>query len=292
MVLELERKNSIYITDPEIIRQFLEDSESKISDYIFRFNFKGNNNSAVISSDVSILPNCHISFAGNDNAIYIGPHTQLTATRISFEATNSLAYICGNSNSIFPQIRLGSDLIFFWGYGCSCSNGFGAQSACHLREAKNVIFGSDCMISWNVLVRNAVGHSIYDANSKERIARGDSIIIGDHVWINMDARILNGARIQQGTVIGMGSFVSKKQIPCNCIAAGVPVKVLRENIVWSRKGPYNVTEAEISLFDTLSECSNDAGQSQIGWNNLLMIDAIDPSLSSKDKMFNIQKIIY
>ena len=126
---------------------------------------------------------------------------------------------------------------------------------------------------------------------KERIARGDSIIIGDHVWINMDARILNGARIQQGSVIGSGSFVSKKQIPCNCIAAGVPIKVIRENIVWSRKGPYNVTEAEISLFDTLSDCYNDAGQSQIGWKNLLMIDTIDPSISSKDKMFNIQKII-
>ncbi len=49
-------------------------------------------------------------------------------------------------------------------------------------------------------------------------------------------------QIGNGSIIGAMSLV-KSIIPNNCIAAGIPARVIRKNIAWSRKeGAENIDE--------------------------------------------------
>lgn len=50
--------------------------------------------------------------------------------------------------------------------------------------------------------------------------------IKDNVFIGMHCLILKGVTIGENSVIGAGSVVTK-DIPANCVAAGVPCKVIR-----------------------------------------------------------------
>ncbi|MDE6059993.1 MAG: hypothetical protein K2G31_00775, partial [Clostridia bacterium] len=52
------------------------------------------------------------------------------------------------------------------------------------------------------------------------------VTICDKVWVAADVTICGGATIGEGSVIAAGSVVTK-DIPPNCLAGGVPCKVIR-----------------------------------------------------------------
>ena len=60
------------------------------------------------------------------------------------------------------------------------------------------------------------------------------IIIGENVWIGMNVRICKGVTIGDNSIIGANSVVTKN-IPANCIAVGIPAKVVKTEI---DKTPY------------------------------------------------------
>ncbi len=55
--------------------------------------------------------------------------------------------------------------------------------------------------------------------------------IGNHVWIGMNVLILKGVTINDGAIIAAGSVVTR-DVPANCLAAGVPAYVIKENVTW------------------------------------------------------------
>lgn len=55
------------------------------------------------------------------------------------------------------------------------------------------------------------------------------IKIGENVWIGSNVRICKGVTIGNNSVIGANSVVTKN-IPENCIAVGIPAKVVKEHI--------------------------------------------------------------
>ena len=117
-----------------------------------------------------------------------------------------------------------------------------------LNSFTDIIIGNDCMFSYEVIMRSNDGHTIFDINtgkninSTKDVSQGRRIVIGNHVWIGARALILYGARIGDGSIIGANSLV-KKSIPNNCVVAGIPARVIRKNIAWSRKeGAENIMD--------------------------------------------------
>lgn len=103
-----------------------------------------------------------------------------------------------------------------------------------LHEAGSITIGEDCMLSGDIRMDVSDMHSITDRATGTRINSARDIVIGDHVWLGHGVMVLKGAHIGSGSVVGAKSLVSGV-IPQNVVVAGVPARVIRENVDWNRK---------------------------------------------------------
>jgi acetyltransferase-like isoleucine patch superfamily enzyme len=87
--------------------------------------------------------------------------------------------------------------------------------------------GHDVAIAENVTIRDSDNHSIVGGKPKTA-----PINIGNHVWIGLGVTVLKGVTIGDGAVIAAGSMVTK-DVPPNCLAAGVPARVIRKDVSWT-----------------------------------------------------------
>jgi acetyltransferase-like isoleucine patch superfamily enzyme len=104
----------------------------------------------------------------------------------------------------------------------------------HLHEPSQIYVGEDCMFSGGVSMDVSDNHSIIDLVSGDRINPPAPIEIGHHVWVGQNCTILKGSTIGRDSVIGAGSMV-KGIIPPNSVAAGIPVKIVRQGVTWDRR---------------------------------------------------------
>lgn len=171
-----------------------------------------------------------------DTYVYIGDDSVLDNVFFDFMVGN-IKCLIGNSVSMSKSlIRMACGSLLDIGDNVT------AQNNLFIRRVglSTVKIGKDCMFSYDVELRTGDGHSIFDVtdgrniNSTEEIRKNSKIIIGEHVWVGMNALLMNNAKIGSGSIIGAKSLV-KKEIPNNCIAAGIPARVIRKNVSWSRK---------------------------------------------------------
>lgn len=90
---------------------------------------------------------------------------------------------------------------------------------------KSIKIGSGVIIGEDVRIMDSDSHII------EGMVNCKDIVIEDNVWIGIRCTILKGVHIGKGSVIAANSLVIK-DIPENCLAGGVPAKVIKENIKW------------------------------------------------------------
>lgn len=124
----------------------------------------------------------------------------------------------------------------------NCKVVIGKNTSCNgmtiqLGESESeVIVGEDCMISFNVKICCSDTHCVLD-NEGNLINRAESIKIGSKVWLGENCTILKNSYIPDNCVVGYGAVVAKKFSQPNCVIAGNPGKIVKENISWSRLRP-------------------------------------------------------
>ena len=91
---------------------------------------------------------------------------------------------------------------------------------------KSIRVGDRCRIGDGVSIVDADFHEISPATRNRSVGVIKPVAIGNNVWIGSRAMILKGVTIGDNSVIGAMSLVIK-DVPPNCIAAGVPAKVIR-----------------------------------------------------------------
>lgn len=107
-------------------------------------------------------------------------------------------------NSHVPgSIRIGENVQF--GYG-------GIGIVIHSKA----IIGDHCMLGQGITIGGRTGH-------------GGPPVIGNHVYISPGARILGGITIGNNVVVGANAVVIK-DVPDNCVVAGVPAKIISSDI--------------------------------------------------------------
>lgn len=100
-----------------------------------------------------------------------------------------------------------------------------------------IYIGMDCMLSHGITIRTGDSHSIIDTISGKRVNYAKDIIIDDHVWIGANVAIMKGVKINKNSVIGINSVVTK-EVAENSLVAGIPAKMIKENVTWNRKRIY------------------------------------------------------
>lgn len=88
--------------------------------------------------------------------------------------------------------------------------------------------GRDVAIAENVTIRDSDNHIVISNPNHEK-AR--PVRIGHHVWIGMNATILKGVTIGDGAIVAAGAVVTR-DVPERCLVAGVPARVIKENVEW------------------------------------------------------------
>lgn len=84
--------------------------------------------------------------------------------------------------------------------------------------------GNDCAIADYVRISDNSWHTVHSFT-------GGGTKIGNQVWIATGAMILPGITIGDGAIVAAGAVVTK-DVPARCMVAGVPAKVIKENVEW------------------------------------------------------------
>jgi acetyltransferase-like isoleucine patch superfamily enzyme len=94
---------------------------------------------------------------------------------------------------------------------------------------RGVHIGTKSLITSRVTI---LAHKLIPKNNAEYFARGKKVdtYIGKYCVIGVGAIILAGVKIGDHCVIGAGSVVTS-DIPSNCMVAGNPAKIIKENII-------------------------------------------------------------
>lgn len=94
-----------------------------------------------------------------------------------------------------------------------------------------VQFGSNCLLSWEILIMDTDFHKLKDEVGNV-LNEPSPIIIGDKVWIGCRCLILKGAVIPNNCVIGANSLLNRVLEKENSLYVGSPCKIQKENISW------------------------------------------------------------
>jgi acetyltransferase-like isoleucine patch superfamily enzyme len=147
--------------------------------------------------------------------------------------------INGNNNSIFIEkgvyirnlhiIISGDNHKIFIGKNTEIG---GCQIVC-CGEDSNVTISKDCLLASNIEMRTCDGHAIYQDG--KIINNSKDITIDEHVWIAQNVKILKGVKICRDSVVGINSLLTSNLFKSNVIIGGIPAKIIKENINWSKE---------------------------------------------------------
>lgn len=192
----------------------IEYDDSKILTSHSCFKLTGKNNHITLGNHCELR--LLIEIYGDNNTIVIGENTR-------FNANNQICIGTPDTPASNCTIIIGADSTY---NGCLFRI---FESSSHI----NV--GEHCLFSSGINVWASDSHSILQDG--KLINKGESIIIGNHVWVGMDSKISKNTQVSDNSVIGWGSIVTKKFTTTNVIIAGNPAIIVKENIDWNINHP-------------------------------------------------------
>lgn len=169
---------------------------------IFNVSGKGNK----IISNCANWSNSEICIKGDNNIIVLSEDVELRSAHIIIRGTDCSILI--GKNTTTGGVRIVN-------VGADCS----------------ITIGENCLFADNIELWASDTHSIYDAKG-DMINSERSITIGNNVWLGSHVIVLKGISVGDGSVIGMGSVVTKN-VPAHVVSVGNPNRTVRSGVSWS-----------------------------------------------------------
>ena len=135
--------------------------------------------------------------------------------RVSFGGKTSIGH--GSKLSVRGHLSLGA--------------GFNMTAESTIVCAKEITFGEDCLLSWDILVMDTDEHPLYDKEN-ERINPDKAIIVGDHVWIGCKCVLLKGSEVPSHTVLAAGTLLKTTFAGEHQVIGGNPPSILKRDVRW------------------------------------------------------------
>lgn len=176
----------------------------------FRKYIMGKSNSVIIGKNTS-LNNPLIRIVGYNNQLIIGDSCTIGARCEFWLEGNNVTITIGDNTSFTNDVEVNAQ-----------------------EDNSSISIGKDCMLSNHIIIRTSDSHPIYDVDSNNRINPAKPVVIGNHVWIAPHSTIMKGSIIGDGSIIGSNTIVTK-EIPVNSLAVGMPAKVVKQKIKWTKE---------------------------------------------------------
>lgn len=96
-------------------------------------------------------------------------------------------------------------------------------------------------------------------DGKHDLEYSDPVTVGDNVWICSGATICGGVTIGKNSVIAAGAVVTK-DVPADCIVAGIPARVMRKI---DEKDRINVWETYVQNGDPVSNRKKEVSKKDV-----------------------------
>ena len=97
------------------------------------------------------------------------------------------------------------------------------NSGCCFQDQGGIELGDGCMIGHQVVIAT-LNHDLMPERRASMIPA--KVTLGRNVWVGAHATILPGVTIGGNSVVAAGAVVTK-DVPANCVAAGVPARVVK-----------------------------------------------------------------
>jgi acetyltransferase-like isoleucine patch superfamily enzyme len=183
----------------EVYRRF----KNKIYTYWISVNFKKFPDTSLITCPIIILGEKYISIG---EKVFIGARAVLTA------------WDKYRDDRFNPQIIIGN-----------CVS-IGEDS--HITAINKIVIGNNVLMGKKITITdNSHGKMVYNQLSippvKRPLFSKGPVVIEDNVWIGDKATILPDVRIGRNSIIAANAVVTK-DIPENCVAGGIPAKIIKQ----------------------------------------------------------------
>jgi acetyltransferase-like isoleucine patch superfamily enzyme len=163
-----------------------------------------------------------------DGVLTIASHSYVGGSVVIVMERNA-SLVIKKDFSIGPgvQISLMSGAILSIG-GQLKESGSGITSNSILMVKKSLKIGYDFICAWDVYITDCDWHQISGQEAQADVE------IGNHVWIANSCNILKGTKIGDNCIIASNSKLINKQFDDDSLIAGIPAKIIKNDIQWSR----------------------------------------------------------
>lgn len=182
-----------------------------------------------VIKEVTTIPG--LSVSGTYGAVFVRKGALFSGCSVCFK--NGGAAIFEKSRYKITGVKVyinHSDSIFYIDEDFSC-----VDCKCYLYEGNDIYIGRDNQWSFDIQIRNSDAHSIIDLTTNQVCNRGQDINIGDHCWLANNVAVLKGGSLENDTIVGAYSVVTKHFSENNIIIAGNPARLIKSNVKWSRQ---------------------------------------------------------
>lgn len=177
-----------------------------------KIKFKGHNSTVIIHEPFPRFKSSLLKL-GDNSSIKIG------SSKHSFRNFQVVATAPGQ------RFKMGKD----------CSLERDMKILLHKSKKLSVVIGDECMFATNIIFRTSDSHSILNLETNEIENPSKSIKIGSHCWFGENTMVLKGVTIADNCILGAGSIATKDCTTPNSIYAGIPAKLIKTNVKWSRE---------------------------------------------------------
>lgn len=88
-----------------------------------------------------------------------------------------------------------------------------------------IVIGADCLLAPRVMITASDYGTARGIPPAEQPKAERDVVVGDGVWLGANVVVTAGVTIGAGAIVGAGAVVTR-DLPENCIAGGVPAKVI------------------------------------------------------------------
>lgn len=198
------------------------------------------------------LKQYRLTINGDNNELFLNDFEGNSIIYISIDGDNN-KFLLGKKNIIKNDLSIN-----FWNTADQTVNGSNIEIGDNnFFNGSNIVIisplnttlkiGNGNLLAGNITFWGRNDHIIYDIKSKKRLNNDRNIIIGNENWIGQSTTFLPGAEIMNNTVVGYGTLVNKKIAKNNVLIVGVPAKIKRKNINWSRASKENNIDFQKNL---------------------------------------------